>query len=62
VKRIDVIHHFAHDHVASRNLKFLHCRFEDNVSDCLTQALRAVEVNPFGLGMLCVGLNCQMEC
>lgn len=37
VKHIDIIHHFARDHVASGELQFVYCRSEDNVSDCLTR-------------------------
>jgi hypothetical protein len=39
VKHIDVIHHFARDHVASGELSFVYCKSEENVSDCLTKAL-----------------------
>jgi hypothetical protein len=39
VKHIDMIHHFARDHVASGELFFVYYKSEDNVSDCLTQAL-----------------------
>jgi hypothetical protein len=54
VKHIDIIHHFARDHVASGELRFAYCRSADNVSDCLTKALprRAYEANLCGLGML----------
>ena len=54
VKHINIIHHFAGDHVASGELQFLYCRSEDNVSDVLTKALpRAVlETCLVGLGML----------
>jgi hypothetical protein len=54
VKHIDVIHHFARDHVASGELKFEYCRSADNVSDCLTKALArpAFEANLRSLGML----------
>jgi len=54
VKHIDIIHHFARDHVASGELQLVYCRSEDNVSDVLTKALpRAVyEVCLVGLGML----------
>jgi hypothetical protein len=38
VKHIDIIHHFARDHVASGELSFVYCKSEDNVSDCLTKA------------------------
>ena len=54
VKHIDIIHHFARDHVASGELQFLYCRSEDNASDVLTKALpRAVfETCLVGLGVL----------
>jgi hypothetical protein len=54
VKHIDIIHHFARDHLASAELQFLYCRSEDNVSDVLTKALpQAVfETCLVGLGML----------
>lgn len=56
VKHIDIIHHFARDHVNSGELQFLYCRSADNVSDCLTKALPrpAFEVCLVGLGMLLV--------
>ena len=38
-KHIDIIHHFARDHVASREVAFVYCKSEANVSDCLTKAL-----------------------
>jgi len=54
VKHIDVIHHFARDHVATGELGFVYCRSEDNVSDCLTKALPrpAFALGLIGLGML----------
>jgi hypothetical protein len=54
VKHIDIIHHFARDHVASGELQFLYCKSADNVSDCLTKALArpVFEVCLVGLGML----------
>jgi hypothetical protein len=39
VKHIEIIHHFARDHVASGELSFVFSKSEDYVSDCLTQAL-----------------------
>jgi hypothetical protein len=54
VKHIDIIHHFARDHVASGKLMFLYCKSEDNVSDCLTKAppRPVFQVGQVGLGML----------
>jgi Reverse transcriptase (RNA-dependent DNA polymerase) len=56
VKHIDIIHHFARDHVNSGELQFLYCKSEDNVSDCLTKALAkpAFDVCLVGLGMVLV--------
>ena len=53
-KHIDIIHHFARDHVASGESKFVYCRSASNVSDCLTKALphAALESSLVGLGML----------
>jgi hypothetical protein len=53
VKHIDIIHHFARDHIASGELSFVNCKSEDNVSDCLTKALpRSLFEKGFvGLGM-----------
>jgi hypothetical protein len=53
VKHIDIIHHFARDRVASGELSFVHCKSEDNVSDCLTKALAKplFEKGLAGLGM-----------
>jgi hypothetical protein len=42
IKHIDIIHHFARDHVAIGELKFVYCKSEDNVSDCLTKGLPRV--------------------
>jgi hypothetical protein len=55
VKHIDVIHHFARDHVASGELSFVYCKSEENVSDCLTKALSRplFEKGLEGLGMIC---------
>jgi hypothetical protein len=39
VKHVDIIHHFARDNVASGELSVVYCKYEDNVSDCLTKAL-----------------------
>jgi hypothetical protein len=56
VKHIDVIHHFARDHVASGELSFVYCKSEENVSDCLTKALSRplFEKGLEGLGMISV--------
>jgi hypothetical protein len=35
-KHIDIVHHFAHDHVARGDVKFVYCRSED-VSDALAR-------------------------
>jgi hypothetical protein len=53
-KHIDIIHHFARDHVASGQLQFVYCKSEDNVSDCLTKALPRIQFHVclVGLGML----------
>jgi hypothetical protein len=53
VKHIDIIHHFARDHVASGELQFVYCKSEENVSDCLTKALSwpMFEKGRVGLGM-----------
>jgi hypothetical protein len=53
-KHIDIVHHFARDRVASGELKFVYCKSEENVSDCLTQALPRplLEMGLRGLGML----------
>jgi hypothetical protein len=54
VKHIDIMHHFARDHVASGEFMFLYCKSEDNVSDCLTKALPRpwLQVGLVGLGVL----------
>jgi hypothetical protein len=39
VEHIDVVHHFARDHVASGELSFVHCKSVENVSDSSTKAL-----------------------
>jgi len=53
-KHIDIIHHFARDHVATGQLQFVYCKSADNVSDCLTKALPRVQFDLclVGLGML----------
>jgi hypothetical protein len=38
VKHIDVIRHFARDHVRSVELSFVNCKPETTVSGCLTKA------------------------
>jgi hypothetical protein len=54
VKHIDVIHHFACDHVASGELSFVCCKSVENVSDCSTKALSRplFEKGSEGLGMI----------
>jgi hypothetical protein len=53
VKHVDIIHHFARDHVASGELSFVYCKSDDNVSDCLTKALAKLlfDKGLAGLGM-----------
>jgi hypothetical protein len=53
-KHIDVIHHFARDHVESGELEFVYCKSENNISDCFTKALRRslFENCLVGMGML----------
>jgi hypothetical protein len=54
VKHIDMMHHFARDHVASGELVFLSSKLGDNVSDCLTRAMPwpLFKAGLVGLGML----------
>jgi hypothetical protein len=54
VKHIDVIHHFARDHVASGELSFVYCKSVEIVIDCLTKALSRplFEKALDGLGMI----------
>jgi hypothetical protein len=54
VRHIDVIHHFARDHVASGELSFVYCKSEENVRDCMTKALSRplFEKGLEGLGMV----------
>jgi hypothetical protein len=54
VKHIDIIDHFARDHVASGELSLVYFKSEDNVSDCLTKALARplFEKGLAGLGMI----------
>jgi hypothetical protein len=53
-KHIDVVHHFARDHVASRELFFVYVKSDNNIADCLTKALPRplLEAGLIGLGML----------
>jgi predicted nuclease with RNAse H fold len=53
-KHIDIVHHFARDRVASGDVKFVYCRSDNNVSDCLTKALPRplLEAGLKGMGML----------
>jgi hypothetical protein len=39
MKRINIIHHFARDHVTCRKLSFVFCKSDENMCDCLTEAL-----------------------
>jgi hypothetical protein len=54
-KHIDIVHHLARDHVASGDVRFVYCKSEDTVWDCLTKALSMSlsEAGLKGLGMLC---------
>jgi hypothetical protein len=54
VKHMDVIPHFARDHVASGELSFVYCKSIENVSDCLTKVLSRplFEKGLEGLGMI----------
>ena len=51
VEHIDILHHFARDHVASGELQFLYCRSKEDV---LTKAFphAVFETCLVGLGML----------
>jgi hypothetical protein len=54
-RHIDVLHHFARDHVMTWDLDFVHCKSENNISDCLTtKALTRplFEKGLCGLGMI----------
>jgi hypothetical protein len=54
-KDTDIVHYSDCDWVASGELKFVHCKSEENGSDGLTKALPRsfLEVDLRGLGMLC---------
>jgi hypothetical protein len=54
VKHIDMVHPFSRDRVASGELSFVYCKSEENVSDCLTEALSRplFERGLEGLGMV----------
>jgi hypothetical protein len=51
---IDVVHHFARDHVASGELFFRHVKSDNNIADCLTKALPRplFQAGLIGLGVL----------
>jgi hypothetical protein len=53
-KHIDVMHHFARDHVMTGELDFVNCKSENSISDCLTKALSRplFEKGLCGLGMV----------
>jgi hypothetical protein len=53
-KHIDVIHHFARERVVSGELRYVHCKSEDNVSDCLTKALSE---KSFMKCLMCLGMS-----
>ena len=38
-KHIDVVHYFARERVARKEIKYISCRTADNVADCLTKTL-----------------------
>jgi hypothetical protein len=59
VKHIDVIHHFARDHVASWELSFVYCKSDEIVNDCLTKELSRplFEKGLEGLRMISVLIN-----
>jgi hypothetical protein len=54
VKHIDVIHHFARNHVASGELSFVYYKSDEIVSDCLTKELSRplFQKGLEGLGMI----------
>jgi hypothetical protein len=53
-KHIDVMHHFARDHVMTGELDFVYCKSENKISDCLIKALSRplFEKGLCGLGMV----------
>jgi hypothetical protein len=53
-KHLDVIHHFACDHVKTGELEFVYCKSENNIGDCLTKALAwpLFKQGLVGLGMI----------
>jgi hypothetical protein len=63
-KHIDIVHHFAHDHVATGNVKLVYCKSEGNVSDCLTRALSRswLESGLDGLGVTILTFQMRVCC
>jgi hypothetical protein len=53
-KHIDVVHHFARDHVMTLELDFVYCKSKENISVRLTKALTRplYEKGLCGLGMI----------
>jgi hypothetical protein len=55
-KHIDVIHHFARERVARREVHFSYCKSEDMIADCMTKALPAIKFIKCreGMGIRCI--------
>jgi hypothetical protein len=58
---INIIHHFARDHVARRELQFVYCKSKGNASDCLTKALSWPLAEKNSLGWVCVLNDCAIS-